>query len=387
MISFNKERNACFGVAFLLMFIIGTYFVHIPWNIDRLNISESQLGFGIFIFGIFNFFSNQISGRLIVPKIGTTNTIVFGIIIFAFCPLLLISVPNYSSFLISWIPFGIAIGLLFPTMQTQISIIEEKTSKIVTPLFQACFSAGSLFGALCAAFFIKNFPDPRITFFLIGTIFLLYVSVIFVFGMKRKMEHIQNNTKFKLPSGNIFIYGFLLMMNFATLGIIIDWSPVWLTKDLGAPLFLGGMIILFFNFGEIFARLLASKLIHLFNEEIVGGYFSLLSCIVLGLSILTMNLNFIIPGMILFGFGTANFVAVVYRQAIKSSNEPINLTVSNLATLGFAGFIFGPVIVGYMAEYFGLTFNMYILSIIWAINGILLLYLMRTNTNKSKITN
>ena len=51
MTSFNKERNACFGVAFLLMFIIGTYFVHIPWNIDRLNISESQLGFGIFIFG------------------------------------------------------------------------------------------------------------------------------------------------------------------------------------------------------------------------------------------------------------------------------------------------------------------------------------------------
>ena len=103
MTSFNKERNACFGVAFLLMFIIGTYFVHIPWNIDRLNISESQLGFGIFIFGIFNFFSNQISGRLVVPKFGTTNTIIIGIMIFSFCPLLLISAPNYNSFLISYL--------------------------------------------------------------------------------------------------------------------------------------------------------------------------------------------------------------------------------------------------------------------------------------------
>ena len=200
--------------------------------------------------------------------------------------------------------------------------------------------------------------------------------------MKKEIEPIQKNIKFKMPSGNIFIYGFLLMMNFATLGIIIDWSPVWLTKDLGAPLYLGGMIILFFNVGEIFARLLASKLINYFNEEIVGGYFSLFSCIILGLSIITMNLNFIIPGMILFGFGTANFIAVVYRQAIKSSNEPINLTVSNLATLGFAGFIFGPVIVGYMAEYFGLTFNMYVLSVIWAINGLLLLYLMSKNKRK-----
>ena len=200
--------------------------------------------------------------------------------------------------------------------------------------------------------------------------------------MKKEIEPIQKNIKFKMPSGDVFIYGFLLMMNFATLGIIIDWSPVWLTKDLGAPLYLGGMIILFFNLGEIFARLLASKLINFLSEEIVGGYFSLFSCIILGLSIVTMNLNFIIPGMILFGFGTANFIAVVYRQAIKSSNEPINLTVSNLATLGFAGFIFGPVIVGYMAEYFGLTFNMYVLSLIWAINGLLLLFLMNKNNKK-----
>ena len=59
-------------------------------------------------------------------------------------------------------------------MQTQISIIEEKTSKIVTPLFQACFSAGSLFGALCAAFFIQNISDPRITFILVGSIFFIY---------------------------------------------------------------------------------------------------------------------------------------------------------------------------------------------------------------------
>ena len=381
MISFNKERNACFGVAFLLMFIIGTYFVHIPWNIDRLNISESQLGFGIFIFGIFNFFSNQISGRLVVPKIGTTNTIILGIMIFSFCPLLLISVPNYNSFLISWIPFGIAIGLLFPTMQTQISIIEEKTSKIVTPLFQACFSAGSLFGALCAAFFIKNFPDPRITFFLIGSIFLIYIAIIFLCGMRKEIEPIQKNIKFKLPSKNVFIYGLLLMMNFATLGVIIDWSPVWLTKDLGAPLFLGGLAIMFFNAGEIVARISASKLINRFGEITIGSYFSIISCILLFITILSMNLNIILFGVLIFGFGTANFVAIVLRQAISESNEGISLTVSNLITLGFGGFIFGPVVVGYLAEYISLTFNMYLLSVIWGFNGLALFYLIKKNQN------
>ena len=70
------------------------------------------------------------------------------------------------------------------------------------------------------------------------------------------------------------------------------------------------------------------------------------------------------------------------RQAISETNESISLTVSNLLTLGFAGFIFGPAIVGYLAELISLTFNMYLLSIIWAFNGLALFYLI--NKNKLK---
>ena len=52
--SFRKEIATSFGGAFLIMFMIGIYFVYIPWNINRLNISESQLGLSIFAFGIAN---------------------------------------------------------------------------------------------------------------------------------------------------------------------------------------------------------------------------------------------------------------------------------------------------------------------------------------------
>jgi hypothetical protein len=53
------------------------------------------------------------------------------------------------------------------------------------------------------------------------------------------------------------------------------------------------------------------------------------------------------------------------------------LTVSNLLTLGFFGFIFGPALVGYSAEYLGLTFNMYILCIVWFLNSYLLIYIKK----------
>ena len=138
---------------------------------------------------------------------------------------------------------------------------------------------------------------------------------------------------------------------------------------------------MFFNAGEIIARVSASKLINRFGEIIIGSYFSIVSCVVLFITILTMNLNIILFGVLIFGFGTANFVAIVLRQAISESNEGISLTVSNLITLGFGGFIFGPVVVGYLAEFISLTFNMYLLSVIWGFNGLALFYLIKRNKN------
>jgi len=167
------------------------------------------------------------------------------------------------------------------------------------------------------------------------------------------------------------------MFNFATIGIIIDWSSLWLTKDLLAPLFLGGLVIVFFNAGEIVARLSASTFIKYLGEKVVGGYLSAIGSSILFICILTSNLYLIIPALVIFGLFTANFGAIVIRQAIKVSTDPISLTVSNITTLGFSGFIFGPAIVGYTAQYLGLTFNMYVLCTIWSFNGCCLVYLMR----------
>ncbi len=379
---FRNEILTCFGGAFLIMFMIGIYFVYLPWNMERLNISETQLGISICAFGFANLFANQFGARVIVPKLGTSNTIIIGTIIFSYLPMIIASVPNYFYFTLFFIPIGIGAGLIFPVLNSQMAIIEQKTNKILIPFTQACFSAGSLCGALGAAFFIKLIPDPRITFLIIGTLFFIYSVFFYFFGLNKKYETDEKVESFQLPDNNILIYGFLLMMNFATLGIIIDWSPVWLTKELGAPLFLGGLIIIFFNGGEIFARVAASKLINKFGDIVVGSYFSIISCTILFLCILSSNLYIILFGIIIFGFGTANFVAVVLRQAISESKDSISLTVSNLLTLGFAGFIFGPAIVGYLAELISLTFNMYLLSVIWAFNGLALLYLI--NKNKVK---
>ena len=375
--AYDNGVYATFLGAFLVLFQIGIYFVYIPWNAERLQITEAEIGMGLFAFGILNLIGNQISGRLIVPKIGTKNSIVIGLLGIAYCPLLLILSPNYYWFLISFMPFGFFVGLFSPSSQSQISMIESKTSRILTPLYHAAFSFGSLMGAFSAFFTIRYIDNPILIFSVTGTLLVIGAILIYKFGLNKSFETLEKTPKFKLPKKAILIFGILMMLNYATMGIILDWSALWLTKDLLIPLYLGGAVIFAFNIGEISARLIASKMINKASERIVGGYLSIAAGVMLFISILTSNFYIIVFGMLLFGFGTANFIAIIFRLAIRITDEPISLTVANLITLGFAGFIFGPALVGYLAEFLSLTFNMYLLSVVWGLNGAALLVMMR----------
>ena len=375
--AYDNGVYATFLGAFLVLFQIGIYFVYIPWNAERLQITEAEIGMGLFAFGILNLIGNQISGRLIVPKIGTKNSIVIGLLGIAYCPLLLILSPNYYWFLISFMPFGFFVGLFSPSSQSQISMIESKTSRILTPLYHAAFSFGSLMGAFSAFFTIRYIDNPILIFSVTGTLLVIGAVLIYKFGLNKSFETLEKIPKFKLPKKAIMIFGILMMLNYATMGIILDWSALWLTKDLLIPLYLGGAVIFAFNIGEISARLIASKMIKKGGEKIVGGYLSIAAGVILFFSILTSNFYIIVFGMLLFGFGTANFIAIIFRLAIRITDEPIGLTVANLITLGFAGFIFGPALVGYLAEFLSLTFNMYLLSVVWGLNGAALLVMMR----------
>ena len=78
--AYDMGVYATFLGAFLVLFQIGIYFVYIPWNAERLQITEAEIGIGLFAFGILNLIGNQISGRLIVPKIGTKNSIFIGLL-------------------------------------------------------------------------------------------------------------------------------------------------------------------------------------------------------------------------------------------------------------------------------------------------------------------
>ena len=203
---------------------------------------------------------------------------------------------------------------------------------------------------------------------------ILAASAVFYLGLPRNLDFKGEAEKFKIPEGNILLFGLLLFFVFGSGGIIMDWSTLWLNKDLGAPLHLASTGLIFLSVGSIFANLLSNTLIDVFTEKVVGCYFIMIGAVIMFIVLLTNNFYIILVMFGVYGFSSANFVPIIIRQAVKQSNESIPMTVTNLITIGLSSTMIMPAGIGFIAETFSLTLNMYLLSFIVFTCGVIFLF-------------
>ena len=364
---YSKAKVACLvGISFpmiMWVFMLG----HIPIIYKKLELSETSWGIFLLIFGLIQILTGQVCSRLITPRFGTKIMMLTGILLLSISFLIIIYITNYISFLIIACLFGISLGLIMPSTNSHLSLIEEQTKEILQPVFWAFMSLGAVIGAFLSIYLLSlNFLIST-SFPIIFLIGLIIACIVFYFGLPRDKDYFGKAEKFSLPDKKVLIFGLILFLEFGTVGIIMEWSPLWLTQDLGSPLFLGALILISFHSGEIPSRLFGSQLINYFGEIKIGFHLVLLGCLSLLLSIITMNYYIIAFASFIFGFATGNTNPIVIRQAIKSTTENIPTTIANLMTLAFSGLMIGPGLVGVSAKYLGMTFNMYLLPIVWAI--------------------
>ncbi len=355
------------------MIVVGCYFGITPWNMNRLLIDESDLSFSILIFGIFFVLSNQIAGRLLVPKYGTKLVMSLAFPLITFSTLLSIISSSYLFFLLTFIPAGIGWGASGPIGGIHCQLIEKHFKKIITPYYAMGFNIGILVGGGLAGIIMRYNFEPFMFFLVLSFSSISVAFLVFYLGLPSNLDFKGKSEKFKIPESNVLIFGFLLFFVFGSGGIIMDWSTLWLSKDLNSPLYLASMGLIFFSIGGILANLFSNTLISLFTEKVVGCHFVMIGASIMLLSLLTNNFYIILVVLCIYGFAIANLVPIVIRQAVKQSNESISMTVTNLITIGLSSTMIMPAAIGFLAETFSLTLNMYLLSIIVFTSGFVFL--------------
>ena len=364
---------------FIPIFIWGNTVSHFPWIIEKLNFTNSTIGFLLMYFSIIQLISSQTTGRVIIPKIGTRNTLIIGIIIFSISPITFGLSNSKTLFLLSCFPTGIGFGMVQTTTTIITRNAEEKTGLILQTYLSAFLTLGFLCGALCSGIYRHFSFDSHYLFFTLIFVALGSTFFIFYFGLKPNLEENNEIEKIKIPEKNILIYGLYMFIFMGTVMALVDWAPLWFERELLTTSLIASLTIVSWSGGETIGKFLGAKLIILTNEKIIGAYIPLFGSLIYVLIIFYGNIYLILLGLFLLGFATANFFPIVIRIALRKTTDNINTAAANLSTIGFLGLLIGPAIVGYTSEIFSITSNTQAISIIWIMLFLMFLYTIRNS--------
>lgn len=360
----------------LAMTLVAIWFVFIPWKIHQISISESDFGFVLMSFGIGSLASIQISNRFLLTRFAPEILIKIGLLSFPIIFFIWATSQSYIALLVLALPISISFGVLNSSVVSATANYEKKLGRKLMPFHMACFSIGGLTGTILGGLLLSNFETEEYAL-LIASIFIL--SMALALARLRTILHAPpNQPKTVLSTSRKAVFlGILAALNFGTVGIIMDWSALWLTRDLGVALALGGGIIFAFNSGEIISRLLGERLLEHYGDRTVGVTFTLLGCFTLILTLQAGNVPIIIVGFFVFGLLTSNFFPVLLGLGITNNDAETQKNVGDINLIAFTGFVFGPTIVGFLAETYSINLVMHLLAILWALLAGLVYFLIK----------
>jgi hypothetical protein len=155
---------------------------------------------------------------------------------------------------------------------------------------------------------------------------------------------------FALPRGIVLFIGALCCVAFLAEGAMLDWSAVFLTSVLGMTTAYAGLGYATFSATMTIGRLTGDRVVARFGGPAVvtlGGLFAALG---FALATLAMSWPPVMLGFGLIGAGCANIVPVLYTSVGRQSVMPEHAAVSAVTTLGYAGILVGPALIGFVAQ-------------------------------------
>ncbi len=336
----------------------GTWAIYIPSVKEKLGIDKADLGIALFCLSLGVFIIFPLAPK-IINKLGVGKATWMGVLLCSVTALFPLMVPNYELLMISLFLFGVATGITDISMNTLVTEIEKEDNKKFMSAAHGFFSLGGILVGL-GSFLIPVIGNPLLHM-MYTVALILAMNLVFY---KKYIHVVAAPVEKEAFSFSLFkpllllgIIGFLAM---GSEGAIVDWSGLYLKEITMAPeAFIGSGFLAFsaamtlgrFLGDGISARFGSVKLVALGAVIAVAGYLLVLS-----------ELTFLaILGFALNGLGFSVMVPELFRIGGNMKGIDSSQGVSFIAGTGYAGFLMGPVILGFLAESSSLRLSFYTL--------------------------
>ena len=278
----------------------------------------------------------------------------------------LASVGGYRALLAALVILYAASGLYDVGINAAAVDLERAAGRRVMAVLHAAFSAGGVAGALSAGVLLSAGVDYRVVY--LALLPPLGAVIVAVAVTRFPPSGGSSGDGAAREAGLYHNLPLILVAAIATLALLSEgemehWSGVYLRNTLGLSALLGGSGVAIFYGSMAVGRLGAAFVIgRLGNRPTLLGA-GLLTAGGMILALATREPLLVVAGFLVVGLALSAVVPIAFSVAGDLAPGGAGGAISLVTTLGYGGFLLGPVVVGGLAEVLGLRIALGIIAV------------------------
>ena len=337
------------SASFLLQGLcFSTWASRIPSIQQKLHLSETALGGVLLAVPVGLIASLPITGWLVAKYGSRTMTVIAVLIYSGILPLLGLA-QTTTQLMAGLVLFGFGSNMANISVNTQGVGVEAIYGKSILATFHGVWSLAGFFGAALGTGMIGWGVSPLQHF--TGMALLIWLGVAFMrpYLVPADAPSPADQPLFVLPDKSLMLLGVLAFCSLLAEGTMFDWSGVYFKKIVLAEKAWVGLGFAAFMSMMATGRFIADAFANRFGRGRTLQISGLLTTAGLSLAVAFPSLVVASIGFMLVGLGVSSVVPLVYSAAGKSRTMPAGVALAAVSTVGFAGFLLGPPLIGLVA--------------------------------------
>ncbi|MEJ2881669.1 MFS transporter [Pedobacter sp. GR22-6] len=338
----------------------------VPYAKDRLGLNNADLGLLLLLLGAGAIAMMPVSG-FIAHRYGSRIVIKYAALIVAVTLPLLLLISSPILMGLALFIFGSGVGVVDVAMNAHGVQVQNDLEKPIMSSLHGLFSVGGLLGSLGLGFLMKFGLSPitAATCISLSIVLILFWNYRFLFDVVKEKEVIARfaetpsekagTNKLSWLKGTVLFLGFMCFSVFLSEGAMLDWSAIFLRDNKGINPELAGMGYAAFSVAMAVMRLLGDKIVARLNGKTVVVAGSLIAAAGLFIAIFSPWIATALLGFVLLGIGAANIVPVFFSEGGRVKGVPATIAIPVISTMGYAGQLAGPALLGFIAFQFSLN--------------------------------
>jgi MFS family permease len=339
---------------------IGVWAAHVPLVQARAGIDTGVLGFLLLTIAGGAISAMPLSGWM-AGRWGTRAVVVGAGLLFAVTSALLMNVGGVVPLFLAAYAFGASNGVLDVAMNANASEVEAARGIPTMSSFHGFFSLGGLIGAALGGLLIGAGLGGGS-----GALMMSVAIAIVVALCAPRLLAVPpapHASHFALPRGPALFLGLLGLLCFAVEGALVDWSALLLTERTQVDAASAALGYSAFSVTMAACRFAGDRLVLRFGPlrvMTVGGL-----GMFAGLMVAVASTHFWLSalGFALIGLSAANVVPLIFAAAARMPGMSAGGGLATVATLGYAGLLMAPPLIGSIAAHTNIAVALGILSL------------------------